>query len=164
MPEKMHLFGLLSPIFHPVRVKEVKDINTGNIYTSLLLSLLSPPYACATRFSPVFPCFCVRWGERGKEVRKDTPTAAYLSFYDRCARPSYGTNAPRWRRVRNLTSSQARTRPYINSTTWAKNVKRGSPGMWGPDCKWFLRQDLKQVPAGEMVKRCLFLSATRAHG
>jgi len=75
MPEKMHLFGLLSPIFHPAKVKEDKDTSRENRESSLLLSLLSPLPPCAPRYRPFSLRTCARGGERGKEGRIDAPAS-----------------------------------------------------------------------------------------
>jgi len=79
MTEKMHLFGLASPILHRAKVKEVKDASTVIIYSSLLLSLLSPIRPCATRNSAILLRICARVGERGKEAPIDAPAAAHLT-------------------------------------------------------------------------------------
>jgi hypothetical protein len=73
MIEKMHLFDLASPILHRAKVKEVEDVSIYNIYSSLLLSLLSPIPPCATRNSAIYMRICARGGERGKEGRIDAP-------------------------------------------------------------------------------------------
>jgi len=95
MCEKMYLFGLLSPIFHRAKVKEDKDINIRNIYTSILLSLISPPPACATRFCPFFLHICETGGERGKEGRKDTSARASLTFL-KIRPPAYLSESDRY--------------------------------------------------------------------
>jgi hypothetical protein len=86
MSEKMHLFGLLSPIFHPRKVKEVKDTSVRESYISLLLSLLSPPPPCAPRSGMFFLRICARRGERGKEVPIDTHATPPRSSRHVCAR------------------------------------------------------------------------------
>ncbi len=73
MAEKMHLSGLDSPILHRPRVKEVKDANVREIYSSLLLSPLSPIPPCATRIVAIPLRIYVRVGERAKEAQIDTP-------------------------------------------------------------------------------------------
>lgn len=73
MTEKMHLSGLASPILHRPRVKEVKDANIREIYSSLLLSPLSPIPPCATRFGAILLRIYARVGERAKEAQIDAP-------------------------------------------------------------------------------------------
>jgi len=99
MTEKMHLFGLASPILHQAKVKEVKDASTVIIYSSLLLSLLSPIHACATRNSDILLRICARVGERGKEAPIDAPAAAHLRNFRRCADP-YGAGRATLAQVR----------------------------------------------------------------
>ena len=110
MTETMHLFGLASPILHRAKVKEVKDASTVIIYSSLLLSLLSPIHACATRNGAIFLRICARVGERGKEAPIDVTAAAHLRNFRRCA---YLRGAGR------ATLAQVRTSPAGPTTATA---------------------------------------------
>jgi len=115
MPEKMHLFGLTSPIVHRAKVKEVKDRSIEYIYSSLLLSLTSPPYPCATRFGAFYLRIYARGGERGKEVPIDAPgpAAAHLSTVDRCARTPSAQGAPRSARFDDRARGHTTLRPAL---------------------------------------------------
>ena len=111
MTEKMHLFGLASPILHRAKVKEVKDASIGLIYSSLLLSLLSPIRPCATRNSAILLRICARVGERGKEAPIDAPAASASCEFRKIRRHPCGAG--------RATLAQVRTSPAGSTTATA---------------------------------------------
>lgn len=130
MSEKMHLFGLLSPLFHPQKVKEVQRykyrIYIVDIYILPIYIPLFHPHPTSRHFpGPILPsltvclCMCARGGEIGKEVRKDTSAPV-------AARRATVAHGPRSRPRPERNPSRQEGRPV------EKDTARAVPGLCVP--------------------------------